>query len=522
MAPATLERPAAAARRPVARARQPVEDRTPPALSLARPRVLLTTEGTYPYVVGGVSSWCDLLVNSLTDFEWQVLPITAAQGRPPIFALPAHAHEVARIELWSEGLPRWQRVPKPERRAGTDLPALLVRGLIAWHGDTETLGEALTWCRRHPAGVRRAFRSRAGWSSFTAALREVLAERIPEAGAPPGVDLVEAALLYQSLYWVARTAAVPTPPSDVLHVTAAGWAAIPALVHKRLHGTPMVLTEHGVYVRESYLAAARGGASPGARFIATRLARGLARAAYDAADVVSPVTDANALWERGLGIDQDKIHVLYNGLAQPERPVAPPRTRTVVSVGRIDPLKDVHTMLRVAVETLRHVPDATFLHYGPVTEGEEDYGRSCEALHAQLGLGDRFRFMGRTADPDGAVRDADVVLMTSISEGLPMAILEAMGQGRPVVATGVGGVPDVVKGCGLVTPPGDVVGLAMAVTTLLRNPALSWTLGRRGHRRLARRFSEQACLHGYHELLMTAAQRTHVAAPAAPSVRIAA
>ncbi|MEA2268015.1 MAG: polysaccharide biosynthesis protein PelF, partial [Solirubrobacteraceae bacterium] len=367
-----------------------------------------------------------------------------------------------------------------------------------------------------------AFRSRAGWSSFTAALREVLAERIPEAGAPPGVDLVEAALLYQSLYWVARTAAVPTPPSDVLHVTAAGWAAIPALVHKRLHGTPMVLTEHGVYVRESSLAAARGGASPGARFIATRLARGLARAAYDAADVVSPVTDANALWERGLGIDQDKIHVLYNGLAQPERPVAPPRTRTVVSVGRIDPLKDVHTMLRVAVETLRHVPDATFLHYGPVTEGEEDYGRSCEALHAQLGLGDRFRFMGRTADPDGAVRDADVVLMTSISEGLPMAILEAMGQGRPVVATGVGGVPDVVKGCGLVTPPGDVVGLAMAVTTLLRNPALSWTLGRRGHRRLARRFSEQACLHGYHELLMTAARRTHVAAPAAPSVRIAA
>ena len=119
-------------------------------------------------------------------------------------------------------------------------------------------------------------------------------------------------------------------------------------------------------------------------------------------------------------------------------------------------------MLRVAEETLRHVPDAQFLHYGPVTDGEEAYGRSCRALHEQLGLGDRFRFMGRTTDPNGVVRDADVVLMTSISEGLPMSILEAMGQGRPVVSTGVGGVPDVVKGCGVVTPPGDVHGLAMA------------------------------------------------------------
>ena len=195
--------------------------------------------------------------------------------------------------------------------------------------------------------------------------------------------------------------------------------------------------------------------------------------AYAGADVVSPVTDANAFWEKGLGIDPDKIHVLYNGLRQPEPPTPAPGNKVVVSVGRIDPLKDVHTMLRVAQETLRHVPDAQFLHYGPVTEGEEAYGRSCHALHEQLGLGDRFRFMGRTKDPNGVVRDADVVLMTSISEGLPMSILEAMGQGRPVVSTGVGGVPDVVRGCGVVTPPGDVHGLAMAVATLLREPELA-------------------------------------------------
>jgi len=473
------------------------------AAAAERPRVLMTTEGTYPYTMGGVSSWCDTVIGGLTEFDWQILPIVAPHGRPPLFRLPPHASQAARIEVWSEELPRGGR--RSARRANRELPATLARGLMAWEGDARAVVDSWVWCRANPRGVRRAFRSRAGWEAFLDALHATLGERIPEAGAPPTLDLFEAATLYQSLYWVARTAAVPTPDTDVLHVTAAGWSAIPAVVHKALHGIPMVLTEHGVYVRESYLAAVRNGGSPGARFCATRLARGLARVAYQAADVIAPVSDANAYWEMGLGIDPAKIFVLYNGLERPEAPEPPPRTRTVVVIGRIDPLKDIHTTLRVASETLELVPDARFLHYGPVSDGEETYDRSCRSLHEQLGLGDRFTFMGRTSDPLGVMRDADVVLMTSISEGLPMSILEAMGQARPVVSTGVGGVPEVVKGCGVVTPPGDEHALAMAVATLLRNPGLAWDLGRRGHRRLERIFDEAACIDGYRRLLGTLA-----------------
>jgi polysaccharide biosynthesis protein PelF len=476
------------------------------AATAERPRVLLTTEGTYPYVVGGVSSWCDLLVNSLEEFDWHVLPIIGAHGQPRRFALPPHAHEHGPIEIWSEQLARGGRTPG---RSDHALPALLARNLIGWEGDTGVLVAALVWCRRNPAGVRRAFRSGRAWDGFLAALGDVLGERRSEAGTPPALDQLEAAQLYQTLYWVARTAAAPAPEADVLHVTAAGWSAIPAVVNKALHGTPMVLTEHGVYVRESYLAAIRNGGSPGSRFAATRLARGLARCAYEWADVVAPVTDANAHWEMGFGIDPAKILVLYNGLDRATAPVPPPGAGRVVSVGRIDPLKDVHTMLRVAAEALRAVPHAQFLHYGPMSAGEEAYARSCLAMHERLGLGDRFRFMGRTTDSTGVMRAADVVLMTSISEGLPMSILEAMSQARPVISTGVGGVPDVVKGCGAVITPGDDHGLAIALVTLLRNPALAWQLGRLGHQRLARIFSGAACVDGYRDLL-----RSVAAAPA--------
>src|SRR3954468_9522565 len=169
----------------------------------ARPRILLTTEGTYPYALGGVSSWCDLLLRGLTEFDWTVLPIIAPHGRAPLYELPPHAREVGPIEVWSEGLPRGRR----GRGVRAALPGVLVRGLLGWRGDPAAVLDEWLWCRRHPAGVRRAFRSGAGGVAFLDGLAEVLGERVVEAGTPPELDLVEAATLYQTLYWVARTAA---------------------------------------------------------------------------------------------------------------------------------------------------------------------------------------------------------------------------------------------------------------------------------------------------------------------------
>lgn len=469
---------------------------------MSAPTILLTTEATYPYAVGGVSSWCHLVVGGLPEFAWRVLPIHAGGRRPrQLFELPPHASLAGRIEVWSEQLPRRRWIRDRLHGGRPTLPAELARALIGWHADRETLVDALLWCRRHPGELRATFRSLPAWEAFVAELRDVLNADAPEAGPAPPLDAVDAATLYQRLYWVARVAAVPTPPVDLLHVTAAGWAAVPALVHRRLHGTPLLLTEHGVYVREAYLAAARGRAPAAERFLASRLARGLALATYAAADVISPVTAANAHWERKLGVAPERIRVICNGIEPSEGCTRPPGNRKVVSIGRIDPLKDVQTMLHVAAEVTRQAPDARFEYWGPPTNGQEAYARACEQLRRRLGLGDRFRFMGSTPEPLEVMRGADVVLMTSISEGLPMAVLEAMAQGRPVVATGVGGVPDVLRGCGVVVPSGDIARLATGVATLLRNPRFAERLGRRAHQRVRERYTKRHCIDGYRELL---------------------
>jgi polysaccharide biosynthesis protein PelF len=468
-----------------------------------RPRVLMTTEGTYPYAVGGVSSWCDAVIGGLEDVDWEILPIVAGGKRMVAnYKLPPHARLRDPIELWSEdSAPR--RMPRRQRGTSESLPAQLLLGLMPWEGDLGRLTEALVRCRERPQAIRREFRTREVWEEYLDALEAVLTETHADSAKAPTYDTIEAARLYQVLYWIARTAAVPTPSCELLHVTAAGWAAIPAIVHRALHGTRLLLTEHGVYVREAYLAAIRdGSASPGQRHLSTRLALGLTRATYAAADMISPVTEANAEWEKGLGVFADKIRVIPNGICPPGECTPPPNAGKVIAMGRIDPLKDVQTMLLVAHEVTRTMPEARFEYWGPPTAGQETYAKACERMHEQLGLGERFKFMGRTSDPHGVIRSGDLVLMTSISEAMPMALLEAMAQGRAAVATGVGGVPGVLRGCGLVAPPGDVHAIATAVLTVLRNPPFARSLGRRGFERLHRRYTLERCVESYRELIL--------------------
>lgn len=474
-----------------------------------RRRVLMITEGTYPHVIGGVSTWCDLLINGLDEVSWDVLPILAGVEPEAQFDLPPHARLLPAISLWSQDPAPRAKFPgfgarmlrRSGRPADADLPGALCAGLLGWDEPLDALVDALVRCRLRPESVRPIFRAKVGWESFLAALERILAVQPAAAGSPPALGMRHAIELYHAMYWVARTAAVETPASDLLHVTAAGWSMIPAVVDKALNGTGVLLTEHGVYVREAYLGAIRAETSPPRVFVATRLARGLTRLAYRTADMVTPVTEANSWWEDALGVAPERIRVIHNGVQVPESPTPPPRTATVVSVGRIDPLKDVHTLLRVAHEVLQRFPDARFLHYGPAVPAQKAYAQSCYALHDTLGLGDRFRFMGVTKFPLDVLLNADIAVLTSISEGFPMAVLEAMALARPVVSTSVGGVSEGLQGSGLVAPSRDVHGLANAIVTLLKDPALGESLGQRGRRRVERRFTLDRCLAGYREVM---------------------
>ena len=125
-----------------------------------------------------------------------------------------------------------------------------------------------------------------------------------------------------------------------------------------------------------------------------------------------------------------------------------------------------------------------------------------EAEIVRLNLQDVVQLLGQRDDVYQLLSAADVAMLTSLSEGIPVTLIEAMAAGLPVVATRVGGVEEVVEEgqTGLMVSAGDDAGLARAVDTLACNPALRTQMGSCGIDRARRLFSDQQMLGAYREL----------------------
>lgn len=144
------------------------------------------------------------------------------------------------------------------------------------------------------------------------------------------------------------------------------------------------------------------------------------------------------------------------------------------TVGRLVPIKATIDLLRVAA-TLR--PRYPGLRVWIVGRGPEK--RNLESAIGSMALGAGVAFADEGDDAMTRVAQADVFVLTSLSEGLPMVVVEAMALSKPIVATNVGGVPELIEDgvSGLLAPPGDIAGIADAVSRILDNPALGAKLG---------------------------------------------
>lgn len=207
------------------------------------------------------------------------------------------------------------------------------------------------------------------------------------------------------------------------------------------------------------------------------------------ADRVVALTEAMAAELRALFGPGPRIEVLYNPV-ELEPLSAPPRPRTdhptVLFLGEIGHRKGAFDLIAAAELVLAAAPGARFQLYG---NGEVERAR---AEVAARGLSPAVEVPGWISGPARleALRTAHLLVLPSYQEGLPMSILEAMGAGLPVVATPVGGVAEaVIDGeTGALVQPGDVAGLAAALTRLVQDPALRLRQGAAGRRLAEERF----------------------------------
>ncbi len=184
----------------------------------------------------------------------------------------------------------------------------------------------------------------------------------------------------------------------------------------------------------------------------------------------------------------------------------PASTRLVAAVSRIDPWKGLHSFVEMAAELKRQTPGVKFLLLGSADPNDPDtlaYEKRLRRMVADLALTDDFTFLGFRNDALAIIEQLDVLVVSSLvlktetglkTEGFGRVIVEAMALGAPVVATRVGGIPEIIVDgeSGLLVPPESPSELARAAISLLENPSFSKKIVEGGRRRFAEKYHIQS------------------------------
>ena len=221
------------------------------------------------------------------------------------------------------------------------------------------------------------------------------------------------------------------------------------------------------------------------------------------ADCVVANSSAGRNWLIEQGVKEQKIEVIRNGIVLPPRPERasglsplreefgiPAETPVCACVGRLVSGKGIDFYLRAARIVLERGRDIRFLMIG-AGSSETNYRSEVETLARQLRLDHRVIFTGQRQDVPEILRDVDIVVHPSLTEGLSNVILEAMAASVPVVATRVGGNPELVEDgrTGFLVPVENAGEIAEAICRLLDEPEMAHAFGQRARRRVADEFA---------------------------------
>jgi glycosyltransferase involved in cell wall biosynthesis len=457
--------------------------------------------------MGGVSIWCEQLIRGIPDYRWEVVALTVDGTEQPVFAAPSNLDKVHSIPLWGgryAGRPRLGGTRPGD--AFLESYAVFLRALIT-PLDTNGSDQAAVSRSLFLLGLRGLYEYSAAGGDLSAALlsneavtmtleawRELRVEQTQSA--PTVADAIQAGWLIEHML---RPLAAPVVRADIVHCSMNGLSTLPAMAAKWAYGTPLVMSEHGIYLRERYISYLDENASHAVRVLALSFFRALAGAAYLITDVLAPHSAYNRRWQLHNGADPERMWTMYNGVEPADFPAATsePDVPTISFMGRIDPLKDLHTLIRAFAEVRRQIPNARLRIFGGTPAINKIYHDSCVRLIDELGLTGAAVLEGRVGNAVDAYHAGSIVALTSISEGFPYTVVEAMACGRPTVCTNVGGVAEAVGDTGIVVAPRDHTAVAEACVRLLRDDELRHRLGAAARARVLEHFTLSQSLQMY-------------------------
>lgn len=450
--------------------------------------ILLTTEGTYPCHSGGVSVWCDKLIRGLPEFDFHLLGITGSPGLPVVFEIPKNVAGARLLPLWGTeepgaDEPLFSHTYRKKLRTTTAVIRerylapfeAVVAAVLSPGSASGELARAMLQLHQYfrEYDYARSVSSPESWEAF---LR--ISSGWPDRSGNMKLD--EATTCMRWLQRYLAVLSIPYPRTDITHASMSGSAGIPGVIQKLLHGSRFLLSEHGLYLRELYISMAQSSYSPACKRFLLALNESVIHMNYEFADAVTSLCDFNRKWQVRLGADGRKISIVPNGVEEEiffpydgERCGSP----VVLTMSRIMPLKGIDILLRAAMHVRERIPGVRFKIMGE--RAEEGYYQECMSFIHENHLEEMIE-ISHASDPASSHRGADVFCLPSISEAMPYSIIEAMFSGCPVVATAVGGVPELLGDTGLLVKPNDAISLADGLIKLLDGAA-----GRQRRRKLS-------------------------------------
>lgn len=414
--------------------------------------VCLLLEGTYPYVKGGVSSWVHQLISGLPDIRFAAVFLGSVPGEYGDLCYPLPANLV---HLETHYLFAHQTRPPVSRR---HLGRTALEPIETLHGNLDglMLDTAPYLAPDGPLGESAFLYGEESWAYITAMYEARCTD-------PSFVDYFwTVRSLHQPLWLLARVAEA-LPPCRLLHSLSTGYGGLLGAFAAQRTGVPYLLMEHGIYTKERRIDLMSAAWISDNRNIFQRdptelsyfrelwmrFFETLGRLAYRKANsIVSLYQEANRLQIRD-GADPARTRIIPNGvnverLASLRRPEGTSPPPVLCLLGRVVMIKDIKTFIRAVRIVLDRVPEAEAWIVGPEDE-DPDYVTECRDLANSLHLGKHLRFRGFQRLED-ILPEVGLLVLSSISEGLPLVLIEGFAAGIPAITTPVGACPQLIEG----------------------------------------------------------------------------
>ena len=464
-------------------------------------RICVICEGCYPFVAGGVSSWLHGLIKAMPQHEFVIWAIGAQEKSRGKYAYEMPENVVALKDIYLDEMMSCH-LKKPRRRALAPAEKDCLRQLIRCDKpDWSTVFRLFA----HSSMENVSFLMS---EDFLDLIEELSAQDFPYVGFTDYFYCVRSMFL-PLLYLLGSD----IPEADIYYSVSAGYAGVLGSMAQLRTGKPFLLTEHGIYTREREEEILRTNwVPPHFKNLWIKMFYMYTRCAYQHACRVTSLFHRASLIQQEIGCAADKCRVIPNGVAYDRFAAIPEKEPDgwvdIGAVVRLVPIKDIKTMLYAFSLVCQEKKNVRLHIMGP-TEEDEEYYAECVHLKDELGLENAI-FTGRVNVLE-YLKKIDFVLLTSLSEGQPLAVLEGMAAGRPAVTTDVGccrelleGVDDGLGTAGYCVPPMHQSAMAEAILAMCGNEAERKRMGRVGQSRVAANYRHDQMLKRYEDLFQQA------------------